>query len=299
MIFTRPLLIAIVLFLILSGCQSETTSETSLPEASLNTETSEQSVNSPVDGESNNQEANPILEAEDGRSPDTICSFINGSQVNIRSGPGQEYEVVTQLNRGDGVRAVGQEGDWVQLTAQVYGFPPDERMEPLEGWVFNQYINGCSEDQFDRWRSTSRTISDSAFSAPSGNLQQILDNYITGRESPESGYEYEDARTLVYGDIDSDGDEDAVVTYTLAGAGGGNSFAQNLAVFRNTEGQFEFLADEVVGGKFYQSFSLERVESGRIFGTTETCINTPQGLCEDPLIDQVSFVISGNELQEE
>lgn len=82
----------------------------------------------------------------------TECSFITGNRVNIRSGPGTQHSVVTQLNRGDGVRALYQEGDWIKLAARVYGTIPNERFEPLDGWVYNQYINGCSEDQFERWR---------------------------------------------------------------------------------------------------------------------------------------------------
>jgi peptidoglycan hydrolase-like protein with peptidoglycan-binding domain len=85
----------------------------------------------------------------------TKCSFITGNNVNIRTGPGTQYPVVTQLNRGDVVRALYREGDWVQLTARVYGEIPNEQYEPLVNnpWVSNQYINGCSEDQFDMWRS--------------------------------------------------------------------------------------------------------------------------------------------------
>ncbi|MGF1492252.1 MAG: SH3 domain-containing protein [Microcoleaceae cyanobacterium] len=83
----------------------------------------------------------------------TECSFITGDNVNIRSGPGTQYSVVTQLNRGDGVRAQYREGNWVKLAARTYGTVPNERFEPLDGWIINQYINGCSEDQFDRWRA--------------------------------------------------------------------------------------------------------------------------------------------------
>ncbi len=85
----------------------------------------------------------------------TKCSFITGDRVNIRSGPGKQYPIVTQLNRGDGVRALQREGDWVQLTARVYGTISNEKFEPLVNnpWVSNQYINGCSEDQFDMWRA--------------------------------------------------------------------------------------------------------------------------------------------------
>jgi peptidoglycan hydrolase-like protein with peptidoglycan-binding domain len=105
----------------------------------------------------------PLTYAAATRNPDysielqqnTKCSFITGNNVNLRTGPGLQFPVVTQLNRGDVVRALYREGDWVQLTARVYGNIPNEQYEPLMNnpWVNNQYINGCSEDQFEMWRS--------------------------------------------------------------------------------------------------------------------------------------------------
>lgn len=82
----------------------------------------------------------------------TVCSFITGNNVNVRRGPGNQYQVVTKLNRGDGVRATHRKGNWVAIAARVYGYAPNETYRPLTGWVSNAYINGCSEDQFDRWR---------------------------------------------------------------------------------------------------------------------------------------------------
>ena len=82
----------------------------------------------------------------------TVCSFINGNNVNVRSGPSNQYKVITKLKRGDGVRATHRKGNWVAISARVYGIPPNETYKPLKGWVSNAYINGCSEDQFERWR---------------------------------------------------------------------------------------------------------------------------------------------------
>lgn len=82
----------------------------------------------------------------------TFCSFITGDNVNIRSGPGTGYRRIVKLNRGDGVRAAYREGNWVKIEARVYGYIPNETFEALDGWVSNQYINGCAEDEFDRWR---------------------------------------------------------------------------------------------------------------------------------------------------
>ena len=107
----------------------------------------------------------------------TKCSFITGNNVNIRSEAGTESSVILQLNRGDGVRAQFRQGDWVKLAARVYGLAPNERFEPLNGWVFNQYINGCSEDQFDTWRSSisepENTLKVSLVISP-GELRYVL-----------------------------------------------------------------------------------------------------------------------------
>ena len=86
----------------------------------------------------------------------TVCSFLVakevGSNINIRKGPNTNSAIVATLKRGDGVRAVRRSGNWVKLAARSYGTAPKETFKPLDGWVNNQFINGCSEDQFDRWR---------------------------------------------------------------------------------------------------------------------------------------------------
>jgi Bacterial SH3 domain len=81
----------------------------------------------------------------------TICSFINANSVNIRQKPDLTAPVILQLNRGDGVRATSRTGTWVKIAARDSGKPPTP-YTPLEGYVSIKYINGCSEDQFDRWR---------------------------------------------------------------------------------------------------------------------------------------------------
>jgi len=85
-----------------------------------------------------------------GKSNQAICSFITGNSVNVRSGPSTNYAILAQLNRGRVVRALNRQGNWVKLVAVED--PTTERLRSLNGWVSNAYINGCSEDQFDRWR---------------------------------------------------------------------------------------------------------------------------------------------------
>lgn len=40
---------------------------------------------------------------------------ITGNTLNVRSGPGTSYEVVTGLVKGDTVTKLGQEGDWYRI----------------------------------------------------------------------------------------------------------------------------------------------------------------------------------------
>ncbi len=81
----------------------------------------------------------------------TVCSFITAS-VNVRSSPGTNHRIVGGLRRGNVVRASHRQGNWVRLTGRVFGTVPRERVTSYRGWVSNRYIDGCSEDQFDRWR---------------------------------------------------------------------------------------------------------------------------------------------------
>jgi uncharacterized protein YgiM (DUF1202 family) len=104
----------------------------------------------------------PVFGKEQTVAPDKVealkeqtkCSFINikSGTVNIRKGPGNQHRVIAKLKRGDGVRAVSRQGNWVKIAARFTGTSPNETFVILDGWVNNQYINGCSEDQFDMWR---------------------------------------------------------------------------------------------------------------------------------------------------
>ncbi|MFE1745766.1 SH3 domain-containing protein [Coleofasciculus sp. H7-2] len=105
--------------------------------------------------QTNANAATPTLQAQSRLAQNTnICSFINGNNVNIRKIPSTKSQAIAKLNRGDIVRAVRRQGNWVQISGRVTSQPgvTPEVVKPLKGWVLNTYINGCSEDQFDRWR---------------------------------------------------------------------------------------------------------------------------------------------------
>lgn len=128
-------------------------------------------------------------------------------------------------------------------------------------------------------------------------LQRAIVNHIN--KVREDAVEYRKARKIVYGDVDGDGTKDAVVQYTLEGAGGGNSWGQNVAVFLNKKGVYKMSADETVGGKLSRSFNLLTVTRKEIIGATETCPDDqPQGLCKNPKKKRVKYVLSNGKLEE-
>jgi len=133
--------------------------------------------------------------------------------------------------------------------------------------------------------------------AAQANLQKAIDRYI--EKVREDADEYKEARKIIYGDVDGDGTKDAVVQYTLEGAGGGNSWGQSLVVFINKKGVYKASGDETVGGKFFRSFDLLKVVGKEIVGATETCPEDgPQGLCENPKKKQVKYVLLNGKLKE-
>lgn len=130
------------------------------------------------------------------------------------------------------------------------------------------------------------------------SLQKAITAHIN--KVREDATEYKQARKIVYGDVDGDGKADAVVQYTLEGAGGGNSWGQLLAVFLNKKGVYQLAADETVGGKFFRAFKLQKISGKKIIGTAEICPgDEPQGLCKNPERKQVSYVFLKDELKEQ
>ncbi len=73
------------------------------------------------------------------------------------------------------------------------------------------------------------------------SLQAAVNSYIAKAAAAQQGEEYRKDRKVVLGDLDGDGDKDAVVQYTLEGMGGGNNFAQMLVAALTERGFDAFL----------------------------------------------------------
>jgi|SRR5215475_2901599 len=145
----------------------------------------------------------------------------------------------------------------------------------------------------------SRSGSGEDISAQTSAAEKAINAHIRKEAKSQGGAEYREARKVVFGDVDGDGDKDAVAQYTIEGMGGGNSFAQMLAIFTNQKGVYSFATEEVVGGKFaYRTSDLTNIENGKIFLSTESCAEPPQGLCDNPKKGQAIFTFNKGKLKE-
>lgn len=132
------------------------------------------------------------------------------------------------------------------------------------------------------------------------DLEKAVDKYLAAEAAKNEADEYPEARRIVEGDIDGDGDNDAALLYTLEGlGGGGNNWVQIVAVFINTDGVYKNVADLTVGGKLFRSFEIVSVGKGTVTGSSETCTDAPQGLCDNPKKEIVTLIFAKSELKEQ
>lgn len=130
-------------------------------------------------------------------------------------------------------------------------------------------------------------------------LQNVVDEYISGREDSENATEPAKTRKILRADLDGDGDGDAIVQYMLEGFNGGNNWAQRLAVFRNDRGIYKFANEDSVGGKLSDRYVvLKKVGNRKIYLDTRSCPEVPQGVCDNPKKGRAIFVFRKGKLQE-
>ena len=218
------------------------------------------------------------------------------------------YEYVSQAgpmaNTGEGKGIAFIEGDTAifkpdgaeeecRITMKFTGGKLVVMQEGVCGFGFNVTAAGTYS------KVNSRFGSDESKSAQTSAAEKAINAYIRKEAKSQDGTEYREARKVVFGDVDGDGDKDAVVQYTIEGMGGGNSFEQMLAVFINQKGVYRFTAEEVVGGKFaYRTSELTSIENGKILLSTEACAEPPQGLCDNPKKGQAIFTFNKGKLKE-
>lgn len=132
--------------------------------------------------------------------------------------------------------------------------------------------------------------------AQSQRDESIIKSFIAQQAKRERATEYEEARSIVRGDLNADSAEDAVVLYTLEGQGGSNQYVQYLAVFINRKGRLVYATHQAVGGKNRKSIESVSIKDGKINLQTLEYLPTDASCCPSKK-GQMKFVLSGGRLK--
>jgi hypothetical protein len=132
--------------------------------------------------------------------------------------------------------------------------------------------------------------------AQSHRDKAVINNFIARQERKERADEYEEGRSIVRGDLNGEGDEDAVVLYTLEGHRGTNQYVQYLAVFVNRRGRLMYTTHDVVGGKNRRAIESVLIKDGKINLQTEEYLPTDPSCCPSKK-GQMSFILSRGRLK--
>ncbi len=113
---------------------------------------------------------------------------ITGSVVNVRSGPGTEYEVLTTVKKSERVKAISRSGEWFKISTSG----------GTVGWVLGEYID-LSGSTVSRSASTATRNSGTVVeSAETSDLRTNIVNYakkflgtkyVYGGSSPSKGFD--------------------------------------------------------------------------------------------------------------
>ena len=132
--------------------------------------------------------------------------------------------------------------------------------------------------------------------AQSQSDKSIINSFITQQAKRERATEYDEARSIVRGDLNADNAEDAIVLYTLEGQGGSNQYLQYLAVFIDRKGRLAYVTHQLVGGKNRRSIESVLIKDGKINLQTLEYLPNDASCCPSKK-GQMSFILSGGRLR--
>ncbi|WP_313054543.1 LppP/LprE family lipoprotein [Pseudomonas lopnurensis] len=144
-----------------------------------------------------------------------------------------------------------EEKDAQEVITRLEGFLPAKEQ------YAKQY-----QQMFQAMGTLTGTAAEPAAAEAAVSLQAVIDRHVAEEIGREGGDEYRDGRSVVEVDINGDGEQDALVLYSIEGQGGGNGSFQTLALFLAQNGGYVFNASAVVNGSASDVKLLDRQTIG-------------------------------------
>lgn len=141
------------------------------------------------------------------------------------------------------------------------------------------------------------TTEQTAVAPDKADGQKVIERYIAGVAKVSDAEEYKEARKIIYGDLDGDGDEDAAAQFTIEGMGGGNNYGFYLAVFRNENGKLKGVTDDAIGGKLNRDVTFTKIENGKMFFDTKGYAED-DGACCPSIEGKTTYILENDKLKE-
>ena len=142
-----------------------------------------------------------------------------------------------------------------------------------------------------------QTFSVSQLSAEDESGNGAVDKFIAAQARKLHGEEDPEARHVVFGDLNHDGQADLAVQYTIESMGGGNGYRLYLAVFLKQRGHYVYAASRQVGGKRQRDVTLQAIKDGKVL--CDTLEYEPQDpSCCPSKPGHAVFLLHGKQLKE-
>ena len=124
---------------------------------------------------------------------------------------------------------------------------------------------GQRSTDYSRYNSFATFMSDadSRQSAANTALDSEINEFVSQQASRSNAVENPNARQLFFGDLNSDGRDDAIALYTLEGPSP-NDYARYMAVFVASDDGYTFVDQKQVSGKSDRAIAFDTIDNGTI-----------------------------------
>jgi cell wall-associated NlpC family hydrolase len=102
---------------------------------------------------------------------------VNGNDVNIRKGPGKDYDVICQVNKGDKVEILSSKPEWLQIKTS----------NGVVGWIYSTYVS-MGTTLASRGETSDSNVSDIRAAVVEYAKKYLGVRYVYGGSSP-SGFD--------------------------------------------------------------------------------------------------------------